>query len=256
VPAVGWWVRFSSRRSSSPVPYAAYNHFSLLRTNEQIFGFGYLGDANLTGVASVGNDVFNRLPNGATATVPNEAGQLLLGGTTGASQTHLVTGAFPMFLNTGVDVGKAVLFFPILEKHSKRTALAYLATMIVEVVLLSVGALALLLIVPVAEHTGDAGAQIVGSTLVQANAMAYQMGELALAVGAFSLCLLLFRSWLVPRWLAVAGLIGYPILGTGCVAEISGVHIGLYLTIPGMFFKIVLPFWLFFKGFRAGAYEL
>ncbi|TMC83014.1 MAG: DUF4386 family protein, partial [Chloroflexi bacterium] len=68
--------------------------------------------------------------------------------TIGASQTLLITGAFLIFLNTGVDVGKGVLFFPILEKHSQRTALAYLATMIVEVVLLAVGALALLLIVP------------------------------------------------------------------------------------------------------------
>src|SRR5438552_12693591 len=59
--------------------------------------------------------------------------------TIAASQTILVIGAFLMFLNTGVDVAKGVLFFPILEKHSKRTALAYLATMIVEVVLLSVG---------------------------------------------------------------------------------------------------------------------
>ena len=42
-----------------------------------------------------------------------------------ASQTILVIGAFLMFLNTGVDVAKGVLFFPILEKHSKRTALAY-----------------------------------------------------------------------------------------------------------------------------------
>src|SRR6202165_6147101 len=64
--------------------------------------------------------------------------------TIAASQTILVIGAFLMFLNTGVDLGKAVLFFPILEKHSKRTALAYLATMIVEVVLLVVGGLALL----------------------------------------------------------------------------------------------------------------
>ena len=68
--------------------------------------------------------------------------------TIAASQTLLVIGAFLMFLNTGVDVGKGVLFFPILEKHSKRTALAYLATMIVEVVLLAIGVLALLLIVP------------------------------------------------------------------------------------------------------------
>ncbi|MBO0822947.1 MAG: phosphoesterase [Actinobacteria bacterium] len=47
----------------------AYNHFSLLRTNEQIFGFGFLGDAAIAGVASVGNDVFNQLPNGPTAAV-------------------------------------------------------------------------------------------------------------------------------------------------------------------------------------------
>jgi len=74
--------------------------------------------------------------------------------TIAASQTILVIGAFLMFLNTGVDLGKGVLFFPILEKHSKRTALAYLATMIVEVVLLAIGVLALLLIVPLAKHAG------------------------------------------------------------------------------------------------------
>src|SRR5204863_3033668 len=89
--------------------------------------------------------------------------------TIGANQTLLITGAFLIFLNTGVDVGKAVLFFPILEKHSQRTALAYLATMIVEVVLLAVGALALLLIVPLGKHAGEPGAQTLGSILVQTN---------------------------------------------------------------------------------------
>src|SRR5437016_11491916 len=98
--------------------------------------------------------------------------------TIAASQTILVIGAFLMFLNTGVDVAKGVLFFPILEKHSKRTALAYLATMIVEVVLLAIGVLALLLIVPLAKHAGEAGAQTLGTILVQTNATAYQMGEM------------------------------------------------------------------------------
>src|SRR5664280_2760480 len=48
------------------------------------------------------------------------------------------------FLSTisAVDVGKGVLFYPILENRGKRTALGYLAAMIVEVVLLSVGVLA------------------------------------------------------------------------------------------------------------------
>src|SRR5256714_12033612 len=119
--------------------------------------------------------------------------------TIAASQTLLVIGAFLMFLNTGVDVGKGVLFYPILEKHSKRTALAYLATMIVEVVLLAIGVLALLLIVPLARHAGEAGAQTLGLILVQTNATAYQMGEMSLGVGAIFLCLLLFRTQLIPR---------------------------------------------------------
>jgi len=175
--------------------------------------------------------------------------------TIAASQTLLVIGAFLIFLNTGVDLGKAVLFFPILERHSKRTALAYLATMIVEVVLLAIGALALLLIVPLAKHAGEAGAQTLGTILVQTNATAYQMGEMTLGVGAVFLCLLLFRTQLVPRWLAISGLIGYPVLVAGTIAEIFGIHIGLYLTIPGFFFELVLPFWLFFKGFQPEAYQ-
>lgn len=39
------------------------------------------------------------------------------------------------------------------------------------------------------------------------------------------------------------------------MAELFGVHIGFMLTIPGMFFEIVLPFWLFTKGFQPQAYQ-
>ncbi|HEY4574488.1 MAG TPA: DUF4386 family protein [Thermoanaerobaculia bacterium] len=41
--------------------------------------------------------------------------------TVSTHQTVLVFGAFLMLLNRGVDVGKGLLFFPILEGHSKRT---------------------------------------------------------------------------------------------------------------------------------------
>ncbi len=46
-----------------------YNHYSLLRTNEDIFGLGHLGDAAAPGADSVGNDVFDDLPDGPSATV-------------------------------------------------------------------------------------------------------------------------------------------------------------------------------------------
>jgi hypothetical protein len=177
--------------------------------------------------------------------------------TIASHQMLVVVGAVLILLNTAVDVGKGVLFFPILERHSKRTALAYLSTMIVEVVLLAVGALALLMLVPLSNlHGAEAGvAQVLASLAVHANAMAYNTGEAVLAVGAIFFCLLLYRTRLIPRWLTISALIGYPCLLAGSLAELFGVHIGLMLTIPGMFFEIVLPFWLFTQGFQPQAYE-
>lgn len=170
-------------------------------------------------------------------------------------ESLLALGAFLILLNTAVDIAKGVLFFPVLEKHSKETALAYFASLIVEVVILSIGALALLMIVPLAGHAAEPGAATLASLLVQANSLCYQIGEIALAVGATLLCLLLFRTRLVPRWLAVSGLIGYPCLIAGMVAEVFGVHVGLYLTVPGFFFELALPLWLLTKGFQKDAYQ-
>ena len=181
--------------------------------------------------------------------------------TISAHQTTLVIGAFLMLLNTVVDVGKGVLFFPILENHGKRSALAYLAFIIVQVVMLDVGVLALLLIVPLGQQaliSGQASAawaQGLGSLLNQWNTMAYSIGEATLGVGGLFLCLLLFRSRLIPRFLAVGGFLGYVSLVVGMVAEIFGIHIGLMLSFPGIFFEVGLPLWLFIKGFQPEAYS-
>jgi Domain of unknown function (DUF4386) len=180
--------------------------------------------------------------------------------TISAHQTTLVIGAFLMLLNTVVDVGKGVLFFPILEKHGKRSALAYLAFIIVQVVMLDVGVLALLLIVPlgrqafITEQTNAAWALGVGSLLNQWNTMAYSIGEATLGVGGLFLCSLLFRTRLIPRFLAVGGFIGYVSLTVGMIAELFGIHISLMLSLPGIFFEVGLPVWLFIRGFQPQVY--
>jgi hypothetical protein len=173
----------------------------------------------------------------------------------GPLKTLLALGAFLMLLNTAVDIAKAVLLFPILERHSKRTALTYYSALIVQVVFMTIGALAILVLVPLSQHAGDPGAATVGAMLVQLNLLAYQIGQMTLGVGATVMCVLLFRTGLVPRWLAVAGLIGYPLHVAGTIAEVFGVHIGLYLTMPGFFFELALPLWLIIKGFRKEAFE-
>jgi Domain of unknown function (DUF4386) len=177
--------------------------------------------------------------------------------TTSAHQTTLVLGAFLMLLNTVVDVGKGVLFFPILEKHGRRTALAYLAALIVEVVLLDVGVLALLMIVPLSsQHGVGAGvAQALGSLATKWNTLAFWVAEGTLAVGGIFLCALLFRTRLIPRFLGGWGVIGYGIFLAGAIAEILGIHIGPILLIPGGLFELALGFWLLIKGFQPEAYR-
>ncbi|HEY6288467.1 MAG TPA: DUF4386 domain-containing protein [Nitrospiraceae bacterium] len=195
--------------------------------------------------------------NALVASVTGASGFL---STISAHQTTLVLGAYLMLLNTPVDVGKAVLFFPILENHGKRTALVYLAAMIVEVVFLTIGVLCLLMIPFLAQHAVDAGqasaawAKALGSLAVQANTMAYWIAEMALGLGGIFLCSLLYRTRLIPRLLAGWGVIGYAILLAGFIAEIFGIHISLIFSIPGGLFELALGFWLIIKGFQREAY--
>jgi hypothetical protein len=174
-------------------------------------------------------------------------------------QTTLTLGAFLMIATAAVDIGKAVIFFPILERHGKRTAVAYLATMIFEMALMTMGVLALLMTIPLAEQAAAGQldpdtAQALGSLAVDANETAYQIGQLSLAFGAFFLAALLFRTGLVPRWLAALGLVGYATHTAGAAAEIFGVPIGLVLLIPGAIFELALPAWLLTRGFSPAAY--
>ena len=166
----------------------------------------------------------------------------------------LLVGAFLMLLNTVVDIGKGVLFFPIAERRGKRTALVYLAAITVQVVLLDLGVLFLLMLVPLAEFVAGASASwasAFGSLLTQANTLAFQLGQGTLAFGALFMTWFLFRTRMVPRTLALWGVAGYAIHLAGAIAEIFGVHVGLVLSLPGGLFEVAFGIWLIAKGFES-----
>lgn len=175
-------------------------------------------------------------------------------------KTTLALGAFLMIATIAVDIGKAVIFYPVLERHGKRTAVAYLATMVFEMAMMTVGVLALLMVIPLAEQAAegrlDPGtAQALGSLAVDANETSYQVGQLSLAFGLVFLTVLLFRTGLVFRWLAGLGVFGYSLHLVGAAAEIFGVHISLVLLVPGAIFELTLAAWLLTKGFNAAAFD-
>jgi hypothetical protein len=156
-------------------------------------------------------------------------------------------------------VGKGVLFFPILENHGKRTALVYLAAIVVQVVFLDIGVLFLLMLVPLAQIAADAGASSaawapgLGSLLTESNTIAYNVGQATLSFGGIFLCLLLFRTRLIPRVLAGLGVVGYVLHAAGSVSELFGLPLSLFLLIPGALFEIGIAFWLIIKGFNSAA---
>ncbi len=73
--------------------------------------------------------------------------------------------------------------------------------------------------------------------------------------GGILLALLLLRSGLTRRWISLLGLVGYPVLLLGVLADMLGVvdlgsNAGAGFFVPGGLFEIVLPLQLLAFGFR------
>jgi hypothetical protein len=76
-------------------------------------------------------------------------------------------------------------------------------------------------------------------------------------IGGLILNYLLFVSRLVPRSIAVLGLVGYGLFSLGVPLDLLGVlnmneGLGMVILAPGFLFEfVVLPIWLIAKGFRS-----
>ncbi len=126
------------------------------------------------------------------------------------STALFVTGAALMLLNSAFVIGIGVLMFPILRAHNKAIAAGYLGTRIFEGVVLAIGVVSLIVV------TDSAAA-------IHANSVSYNVAEAGLAIGSLFFCALLFRTGLVPRWLAGWGFIGYACFAGGALLVLFGV---------------------------------
>ena len=177
-----------------------------------------------------------------------------------SSQTFaLATAAVLLLAQFGV-VGIAVLLFPLLKRHGEALALGHVAFRITELaatlVFLAVPLLSIELGAGLADGTVDRAATTsLGALLRAQHNVAILLIYLATAAAGICMTTLLFRSRLIPRWLAILGLITYPTLLMGTILDIFNVvnvthGIGLLALIPGAVFEFVLPVWLLVKGFR------
>lgn len=175
-----------------------------------------------------------------------------------AETTVLATGALMLFGQFGV-VGIAVLLFPVLKRHGESLALAHVGFRVTELAAslfyLAVPLLAIELGAGLRDGTVDESASSSLGALLQAHHnVAILMIYIATAAAGMCMTTLLYRSRLIPRWLAILGLVTYPALLAGCIGDIFNLvdvtqGIGLVALVPGALFEFILPVWLIVKGF-------
>ena len=156
------------------------------------------------------------------------------------STALFVTGSAMMLLNSAIVIGIGVLMLPILRPHNEAIAAGYLGTRIFEGVGLAIGVVSLIV--------------LTGSAAIDANSVCYNVAEAGLGIGSLFFCALLFRTGLVPRFLAVWGFIGYACFAGGNLLELFGVAgAGIVSSAPGGLFELTFGIWLIARGFASTA---
>lgn len=158
----------------------------------------------------------------------------------------------------------ATFAFPLLRQLDEALAASYLATRIVESAVMMLGIVAILLLIPLSQAFLVAGATqnpslvAIGDRLKDLKSLVqFQVATPLLGLGGCFFTWTLFRFRLLPRWLAGFGLFSYALVffaGIGswfALVSFSAVGgSGMLLSLPVAFWEIILmPFWLFFKGF-------
>ena len=182
---------------------------------------------------------------------------------TGAGSDHQIFLAATLELLLIVaNIGSALVLYPVAKRQSETAALGYVAARIVESVFIAVGILSVLAVVALRQQSsGDpAGLLPVGDALVAVKDLTFLLGPgFTVGIGnGLLLGYLMYRSGLVPRRLAMLGLVGGPVLCASGIAVLFGLlpqgGAGqLIATVPEAAWEASLGIYLAVKGFRASA---
>jgi hypothetical protein len=177
------------------------------------------------------------------------------------ADTRILVGAFLEVLLVISGIGTAVAIFPVIKRQNESLALGYVAARVVESTIIAVGIISLLAVVTMrrefAGGTDAATFVIAGKTLVAIHKWTFLLGPgyCAGIENGLILGYLMYRSGLVPRPIAVLGLIGGTLAFAAGTAELFQLFPqvsapAFILTLPEALFEAALGIWLTFKGFR------
>jgi hypothetical protein len=176
----------------------------------------------------------------------------------GADPTASVAlGALLELVTIIANVGTAVVLFAILKRQSEAGAVAYVSARLVECVFIAIGIISLLAFLLMRQEATAGPDAALGQVLIAIYDRAFLIGPGIFAGVANGLILgyLMYRSGLVPRWMAMLGLIGgtlVPASGIAIMFDLTerGSSLQAIATIPEFIWELSLGIHLIVKGFR------
>jgi Domain of unknown function (DUF4386) len=179
------------------------------------------------------------------------------------ADTSVAFGALLEMILIIANIGTAVVLYPILKRQNEILILGYVTARVMESVFIAVGLLSLLTIVTLRQEAtagADAASLLTaGKSLVALHDWTFLLLGFMVGVGnGLILGYLMYTSALVPRGMAVLGLIAGPLLiasGVGVlfgVIEAGGV-VQAIATIPEALWELFLGIWPIVRGFNPSA---
>jgi hypothetical protein len=176
------------------------------------------------------------------------------------ADSRIALGALLEMILIVANIGTAVVLFPILKRQNETLALGYVTARVMESAFIAIGIVSLLAVVTLRQDVGAAGGDslvIAGRSLVAAHDWTFLLGPgWVVGVGnGLILGYLMYRSGLVPRGMAMLGLIGGPLIilsGTLVLFDViePGSGAQVIATIPEFFWELSLGIYLMVKGFK------
>jgi Domain of unknown function (DUF4386) len=167
---------------------------------------------------------------------------------------QILFAAFLELLLIIANIGTAVVIFPIVRRQSEDLALGYVTARLFECTFILVGIVAVLGIVTLQQENAGAGEGSVAYSLAAIKDWTFILGP-GWVVGwgnGLILGYLMYRSGLVPRQMAMLGLVGGPLIIVSGTAVLFGADTAIQgpATIPEFLWELSLGIYCAVKGFR------
>ncbi len=181
-----------------------------------------------------------------------------------ANQNQVAAGALFGLVGFFTCAGIAIALYPVLRRYSEGLALGAVGLRIIEGVLYSIGAIAVLSMLTLARGLVEAGTaassslQASGALLLAVRSWAGLAGTLAFYPAGLLYYIVFYRSRLIPRWLSGWGVVAVAMGFTASILVVFQAIIPMstpqiVLNLPIFLQEMVLAVWLIAKGFSPSA---